>query len=67
MPTRDPEGKKVTQTYELKRDRLCVCVRKIGPELTSVANFSFLLELTFLPIFLCFTWDATTTWLDEQC
>ena len=31
-------------------------VRKIGPELTSVAN---------LPP-LC-TWDATTAWLDEQC
>ena len=30
-------------------------VRKIGPELTSV------------PIFLYFTWDAATAWLDEQC
>ena len=31
-------------------------VKKIGPELTSVAN---------LPLF-CM-WDATTAWLDEQC
>ena len=33
---------------------LCVCVRKIGPELTSV------------PIFLYFTWDVATAWLDKQ-
>ena len=32
-----------------------VCVRKIGPELTSV------------PVFLYFMWDVTTVWLDEQC
>ena len=31
---------------------LCVYV---GPELTAV------------PVFLCFTWDAATAWLDEQC
>ena len=31
----------------------CVCVRKIGPELTS------------LPIFLYFMWDTTILWLDE--
>ena len=30
-------------------------MRKIGPELTSV------------PIFLYFMWDATTVWLDEWC
>ena len=35
---------------------LCwVCVRKIGPELTSV------------PIFLYFMWDTATAWLDELC
>ena len=34
---------------------LCVCVRKIGSELTSV------------PIFLYFMWDVTTAWLDERC
>ena len=34
---------------------VCVCVRKIGPELTSVA------------IFLYFMWAATTIWLEEQC
>ena len=34
---------------------LCVCVRKIVPELTSV------------PMFLRFMWDATTVWPDEQC
>ena len=31
------------------------CVRKIGPELTSVPNFLY------------FMWDATTAWLEEQC
>ena len=49
---------------------VCVCVRKIGPELTSVANLFFLLrktvaELTSLPIFLYFMWDAATARLDE--
>ena len=34
---------------------VCVCVRKIGPELTSV------------PILLYFMWDAATAWLDEWC
>ena len=34
----------------------CFLVRKIVPELTSVAN---------LPLF-CM-WDATTAWLDEWC
>ena len=24
-------------------------------------------ELTSMPIFLCFMWDAATAWLDEQC
>ena len=24
-------------------------------------------ELTFVPIFLYFMWDAATAWLDEQC
>ena len=49
-----------------------LCVRKIGPELTSVASLSsFCLrrtvtELTSVTIFLCFMWDATTMWLDKQ-
>ena len=34
---------------------LCVCVRKIGPELTSV------------PIFLYPVWDAATGQLEEWC
>ena len=34
---------------------LCVCVRKLGPDLIS------------LPIFLYFTGDVTTVWLDERC
>ena len=33
----------------------CVCVRKTGPELTSV------------PVLLYFMWDAATAWLDELC
>ena len=32
-----------------------LCVQKIGPELTSV------------PIFVYFMWDATTAWLDKWC
>ena len=34
---------------------LCVCVRKIGPELTPV------------PIFLYSMWDAAAACLDERC
>ena len=34
---------------------VCVCVRKIVAELTS------------MPIFLYFMWDAATAWLDEPC
>ena len=46
-------------------------MRKIGLELTSVANLPFCLrkivtELTSVPILLYFTWDATTVWFDEQ-
>ena len=33
----------------------CLCVRKTGTELSSV------------PVFLCFMWDAATAWLDEWC
>ena len=34
----------------------CVCVvRKIGP------------QLTFVPVFLYFTWDAATAWLYQWC
>ena len=36
--------------------KVCFLARKIGPELTSVANLS-----------LFCVWDATTAWLDEQC
>ena len=50
----------------------CVCVRKIGPELTSVANLPLFAEedcpwaniCAHLPLF-CM-WDATRAWLDEQ-
>ena len=41
----------------INKENFCVCVRKIGPELTSVAS---------LPLFFCM-WDATTAWLDERC
>ena len=52
---------------------LCGCVRKIGPELTSVANLSLLLEEDYcwdnicasLPLF-CM-WDAAIAWMDELC
>ena len=46
-------------------------VRKVGPKLTSVANLppclrKIVTELTSVPIFLYFMWDATTAWLEEQ-
>ena len=49
-----------------------VCVRKIVPELTSVANLPFLLEehcpeLTSVPSFLHVMWDGATVWLGKQC
>ena len=40
---------------DLTTETFCVCVRKTGPELTS------------MPIFLYFMWDAAIAWLDEQC
>ena len=45
---------------------------KIGPELTSVANLPVCLrkivtELTSVPIFLYFMWDAATAWLHKPC
>ena len=53
-------------------------VRKIGPELTSVANFSLYFSFfsskprTYLYILVAShssssMWDATTAWLDEWC
>ena len=52
-----------------------MCVRKIGPELTSVANLPLLFfflrkivtELKSVPVFLYFMWDDSTAWLDEWC
>ena len=49
-----------------------VCVRKISPELTSVANPPLLAEedwawANIVPVFLYFTWDAATAWLDKRC
>ena len=50
-----------------------ICVRKTGPELTSVANLPFFFfaqgrraELISVPILLYFMWDAPTAWLDDQ-
>ena len=48
-------------------------MRKIGPELTSVANLSLfclkkiVAELTSVLVFFYFIWDATTVWLNELC
>ena len=48
-------------------------VRKIGPELTSVANppvfclRKIVVELISVPIILYFMWDASKAWHDEWC
>ena len=50
-------------------------VRKISPELTSIAILPILLfllrktgpGLTSVLIFLYFIWDTATAWLDKQC
>ena len=57
--------------FKMQLSFFLLFVRKIGPELTSVA-ISFCLrkivpELTSVPIFLYFMWDAATAWLDEWC
>ena len=50
-----------------------MCVRKIGPELTSIADLplfclrKIVAEITSIPILLYFMWDAATAWLDELC
>ena len=48
-------------------------VRKIGPELTTVANLPLFClrkidaEPISVLILLYFMWDAATVWLDERC
>ena len=50
-----------------------MCVRKIGPELTSVVTLPLFClrkivpELTSVLILFCFMWDATTALLDKGC
>ena len=53
---KEKRNRQETSRKSIEFVRVCVCVyvRKIGPELTSV------------PVFLYFMWDAAVPWLDEQ-